>query len=168
MTYRSIVAVYQTLSRAIVLRMVCIFLTALILWELVSGIATLFTLNKPIPFQEIPSLKATQEKVSNVGLTTPFFGEYVPNGSDVKESRLNLKVVGILFSSQEGSSFVILHAEGAGDQLFNVGDFVPGGAIIRRITADGVLVERNGALESLSFPKNELIFQAQPKPLVED
>ena len=31
-----------------------------------------------------------------------------------------------------------------------------------------VFVERKGELESLSFPKNELIFEPKPKPFVED
>jgi general secretion pathway protein C len=54
------------------------------------------------------------------------------------------------------------------DQVFRVGDSLPGGAILKRVTINGVFVERKGELESLSFPQNKLIFEAQPKPLNEE
>lgn len=170
MTYNSISAVYQKLSQPVILRAFCLFLVLLIIWQLATGIESLLTFNKSISPQEnqLVAIKATKKPMSSVGLTTPFFGEYVPDDIDVKESRLNLKVVGILFSSEDAHSFVILHTQGGGDQSFHVGDSVPGGALIKRITADGVLIERNGVLESLSLPKNELIFEPQPKPLVKD
>lgn len=34
--------------------------------------------------------------------------------------------------------------------------------------ATGILVDRRGTLESLSLPKNELIFEPAAKPLTED
>lgn len=170
MAYSSISAIHHKLSRLIVFKGLWIVLTVLILWQLASGITIYLTLSKPTSKHVISSTGfPSQQKLGlNKNLATPFFGEYVPNDIDVKESRLNLKVVGILFSSQERQSFIIIHTEGAGDKSFHVGDSLPGGAIIKRINPDGVLVERNGALESLSLPKNELIFEAQPKPLVED
>ena len=105
------------------------------------------------------------------GLTEPFFGKYIPKAIDdasVKESVLNVKVVGILFAAREEDSHVILKVASGHEQTFGVGDTVSGGAVIKRITAQGVLFERNGALESLSLPKNELIFDAQAKPLIGD
>ena len=101
----------------------------------------------------------------------PFFGKYVPNNlnaADVKQSLLNLKVVGIMLAKPEKDSQVILHTAGGRDQTFRVGDTLPGGVIIKQITADAVFVERKGELASLSFPKNELIFDAPAKPLTED
>ncbi len=109
--------------------------------------------------------------MTNIGLDMPFFGNYVPknlNTTDVKQSLLNLKVVGIMLAKPEKDSQVILHTAGGRDQTFRVGDTLPGGVIIKQITPDGVFVERKGELESLSFPKNELIFEAPAKPLTED
>ena len=52
--------------------------------------------------------------------------------------------------------------------FYKIGDKIPGGAIIKRIMAGGVLAERNGALESLSLPKNDLTFEPVAKPLQEE
>lgn len=111
---------------------------------------------------------SAKQDLSNAGLTMAFFGDFIPknlNDAGVKKSMLNLKVVGILFSdNQEGSQVIIRTADGQ-EQSFKVGDSVPGGAIIKRITNDGVFVLHGGELESLSLPKNQLIFEAPARPL---
>ena len=78
---------------------------------------------------------------------------------------LDLKVVGIMFANTEGDSHVIIRTAGGHEQTFRVGDSLPGGVVIKRITPEGVLIGRNGALESLSLPKNALIFEPAAKPL---
>ena len=52
--------------------------------------------------------------------------------------------------------------------MFRVGDTIPGDAVIKRIMPDGVLLMREGVMESLSLPKNELIFEPPPKPMGEE
>lgn len=104
----------------------------------------------------------------NAGLNVPLFGEYIPkqlSDVNIKRSMLNLHVVGILFSSKKSDSQVIIRASNGDEQAFKIGDTIPGGAVLKQITADGVLVKHDGVLESLSLPKNELIFDAPPKPL---
>lgn len=109
--------------------------------------------------------------VSNLGLTMPFFGKYVPdnlNDMDIKQSMLNLKVVGIMLASTAENSQAIIHTANGRDQTYREGDTLPGNVVIKRITGKGVLVERKGELESLSFPENELIFEVPARPLAED
>ncbi len=111
----------------------------------------------------------TSPHALNKGLHMPFFGEHVPDNlhdANVKQSMLDLHVVGILFAKNEQNSQVIIRAAGGREQIYGVGDSLPGGVVIKRITPEGVLVGQNGSLESLSFPKNELIFEPPVKPLI--
>ncbi|MDI1351663.1 MAG: type II secretion system protein N, partial [bacterium] len=86
----------------------------------------------------------------------------------VKKSRLNLTLVGILLGDKMEDSQVIIRSADGEEQTYRIEDKIPGGALIKRIMAGGVLVERNGALESLSLPKNDLTFDPVPKPLIEE
>lgn len=171
MTYNFISTVCQNLSRPIVPRLLACSLGVLLVWQWIAGVASIFTLNKTsMDNGNSSAVIHTQQtsQVLNKGLTWPFFGKYVPqnlNDADVRQSMLNFKVVGIMLASPEKDSEVILHSTSGREQTFRVGDKLPGGAMIKRITEDGVLVERKGELESLSFPKNELIFGVQAKPL---
>ena len=171
MTYNAFAFVCQNLSRPIVPRILCVSLTLLILWQVVTGIGSMFSLNQSTPIGRQLPIKASvrHSAVSSAGLIKPFFGNYIPthiNDAGVKESVLNVEVVGILFSNNTTDSQVILQMSSGQVQTFRVGDTLPGGALIQRITPEGVLIERMGVLESISLPKNELIFEAQPKPLV--
>lgn len=135
------------------------------------GVGSMLALNKPTQIGNPLPIKTTiaQPAAPSAGLLKPLFGHYIPtnlNDASVKESVLNIEVVGILFSSNNADSQVILQSGGGKEQTFRVGDTLTGGAVIKRITPEGMLIERVGVLESISLPKNELIFEAQPKPLV--
>lgn len=140
------------------------------LWEIMSGFRTtghLETLSKPT------NLTNTQVSLSSSSplFTTPLFGVYVPTNlsdADIKQSMLDVQVVGIMFSANEKDSQVIIRAGGGEEKYYVVGDTLPGGAVIKRISEKGVVVLYNGALESLSLPKNELIFDVPAKPLIGD
>lgn len=115
--------------------------------------------------------KKVKEDSSNYILTSSLFGVYVPadlNEGNVKKSMLNVTLVGILFGDVSKESQVIIRAAGGEENTYKIGDKIPGGAVIKRIMAHGILVERNGALESLSFPKNDLIFEPAAEPLKEE
>lgn len=174
MSYNGILQYCQNLSKLFVTQMICICLVIVVLCQLYSGSMALFKQDKRLVVndqQRVVSPSTVNSDKNHRGLTQPFFGNYIPKAIDdasVKESVLNVKVVGILFAVREEDSQVILKIASGREQTFGVGDTVPGGAVIKRITAQGVLFERNGALESLSLPKNELIFDAQAKPLIGD
>ena len=70
-----------------------------------------------------------------------------------------------MFSTGDTASHVIIRVAGHPEQPFGVGDILPGGAIIKRISSDGVLIEHNGILESLSLPNNALTFEPPIEPL---
>ena len=158
-------------SRTIVPQMICLTLVLLLIWQIVSGLTNFFSLDKALSVRHDSSTGAkinAKPSSLNEGLKTAFFGDYVPKNlseSDVKQSMLNLKVVGIMFADSEAASHVIIRTANGNEQTFGVGDSLPGGATIKRITSDGVLIGRNGSLERLSLPKNALIFEPLPKPL---
>ena len=109
-----------------------------------------------------------EQSAINKALRTPFFGDYVPkdlNEADVKQSMLNLTVVGIMFAPRDDASSVIIQSSSGLESTYHIGDTVPGGALIKKIMPDGVFVERNGTLESLRLPIKSLHFEAPASPL---
>lgn len=102
--------------------------------------------------------------------TFPLFGQYVPKLTDVeiKQSSLDLEVVGVMFSNSETGSQVLIRAGGGEEHLYSIGDLLPGGATIKQINEKGIVVLYNGSMESLSLPKNELLFDEPAKPLIEE
>ncbi len=173
MTYNVISTVCQNMSRPIVPRILVVSLGALIIWQFAGGIMSISAANHSGVNEQLltASKTVTDHQPAKQGINAPIFGKYVPGNlgvMDVRKSMLDLKITGIMLAVHEEDSQVIIHSSSGTDQTFRVGDTLPGGAIIKRITADGVFVERKGELESLSFPKNELIFEPQPKPLTED
>ena len=98
----------------------------------------------------------------------PLFGVYVSkdlNEKDIKKSVLNVTLVGVLLASKEKYSQVIIRSVQGQEKIYKLGDEIPGGAAIKRIMANSVWVERDGQLESLSLPKNNLTFEPVAKPL---
>ncbi len=166
-----IVDVKVILARPIVPQSICLVLILLMIWQISAGFFSFFSLDKSsrVRHDQVTEKKVEAKKdSSHVGLNTAFFGDYVPNNlndADVKQSMLDLKVVGIMFANNEEASHVIIRTAGGREQTFGVGDSLPGGAVIKRVTPDGVLIGRNGALESLSLPKNALTFDPPAKPL---
>jgi general secretion pathway protein C len=136
---------------------------------IVLEIGSIFHL-KALHYQPAPPQKA-QRKNAIITKASPvfavsLFGVYVPvNLSDIKKSQLDLKVVGILYSPILEDSAVMIAATGTLEHSYKVGDTLPGGATIKKISASNVIILHNGALESLSLPKNPLHLEAPPKSL---
>ena len=151
---------------------IVIFILALLafLWEIISGfhsVDQIKTETKPLNLSNNQEPIRPNSPVFRVAL----FGDYVPlnlSEADIKQSMLDVQVVGILFAAKENESQVILRVGGGKEEPYSVGDSLPGGAIIKRISSEGIVVLHNGALESLSFPKNELIFDKPAKPLIKN
>lgn len=165
------VDVKTLLSRPIVAQSICVVLTGILIWQISSGVVSIFSLDKAMSVrhdQLIATKNEAKQGSLTIGLNTAFFGDYVPkniNEADVKQSMLDLTVVGIMFADSEEASHVIIRTAGGRERTFSVGDSLPGGAVIKRITTDGVFIKRNGSIESLSLPKSALTFEAPAKPL---
>jgi general secretion pathway protein C len=150
------------------------FLLALIVLEWINSIRVSVSLDKLTTPLKTPVLNksfAEKEMKEPPAIHINFFGDYVPNdvgAAGVKRSSLNISVVGILFASDETSSHVMLELPGHQVKVFGVGDEIPGGAVIKRITPEGILLMHDGVMESLSLPKNELLFSPPEKVLKQD
>lgn len=102
---------------------------------------------------------------------TDLFGDYIPINlaqAEIKQSMLDVKIVGIMFSGEEKNSQVVLQVAGGKEEYYVIGDTLPGGAVIKRISPEGVVVLHNGVLESLSLPKNQLLFDPPEQPLIKE
>lgn len=72
--------------------------------------------------------------------------------ADAPETRLNLKLRGILAANEATFSRAII-ASGNQDKVYSVGDTLPGGASVEAVLADRVLLRRAGRLETLRLPR---------------
>lgn len=120
--------------------------------------------NKPRLEQKIISAKSAL-------FTIPLFGTYVPVNladNEIKQSKLDFEVVGIMYSPNEKNSQVLIRVAAGEEKAYFVGDSLPGSVIIKRIRQHSILVLHNGTLESLSLPKNDLRFEKPAKPLIEE
>ena len=144
---------------------------ALLSYELVSGASQYYWIRsdlKKLPLHPVQHAKTMQQSSAQQALKIPVFGEYIPKALvdlDVKPSGLDLSLVGIVFSRDAKHSMAIISSPEHPAKPYSTGDLVPGGAKIKQITPDGVVLEREGELESLSLPKNELMFESIPEPL---
>ncbi|MEI6094547.1 MAG: type II secretion system protein N [Gammaproteobacteria bacterium] len=151
-----------------------VMMAVLLSYELLSGAVRYYRINVELKEFYLHSTqpKSTGKKQSLIEktLNIPIFGEYIPKALvdlDVKPSGLDLILVGIVFSPDSKKSMAIISVPGNQSQTFSTGDLIPGGAKIKQITPDGVVLKREGELESLSLPKNELNFEPLPKPLMQ-
>lgn len=152
------------LLRPVVAQGICIFFVFLIILQWISlgtqfwqSTKTRSSQTKPISIENSQQTKQNEQK-----LTWPLFGEYVPKqfgDMGIKQSKLDLEVVGILYSPRAKDSQVIVRTSMGEEKLFNIGDTLPGNAVIKGISPDAVLVMYHGGLERLSLPKRALTFE---------
>lgn len=170
MNYDFILSRCQKIHRLTALRVFSLSLLIMILWLWASGIMAVRDINSVLENtdKDTKITLDTTQPLSTMGLSALFFGKYTPvmiNVADVKKSMLTYRVVGIMLAEHDEDSQVIIDTLSGGDVVYRVGDMLPWGTVIRRITADGIFVERDGELESMSLPKSELIFAPPANPL---
>ena len=72
----------------------------------------------------------------------------------VPETRLNLTLKGVLAAKpMERASAIIAQGKAGKEDIYSVGDKMPGGVSIKEIHSDHVVLERGGRLETLKLPK---------------
>ena len=75
---------------------------------------------------------------------------------EVPETRLDLTLRGVLATGDQKTARAIIQVGSADEESFGVGATVTQGAVIREIRPDRVLLEREGRLETLRLPREEL------------
>lgn len=75
---------------------------------------------------------------------------------DAPDTRLNLTLRGILFNPNAEFARAIIASPNQPDDLYRVGDEIPGGATIEQIHPDRVILQRGGNFETLRLPEERL------------
>lgn len=82
--------------------------------------------------------------------TQPQLGE----APTAPETRLNLALRGV-FASEDEKALAIIASGGATERFYRVGDNIAGGAILKAVYPDRVILERSLQLETLTLPKGK-------------
>lgn len=72
------------------------------------------------------------------------------------ETHLNLTLRGVAANDDPALARAIIASPKAGEESYAIGDDIPGGAKLRKILPDRVLLERKGRYETLRLPKEGL------------
>ncbi len=70
------------------------------------------------------------------------------------KTRLNLTLRGV-YATEADDAMAIIANGGANERFYHIGDSIPGGAILKAVYPDRVLLERNAKMETLPMPKGE-------------
>ena len=155
------------LNRPLVPKVICIFCGVLLLLLLVHVKSTLW----PEELQDLTVLNANQEEPNvQKSLEIPLFGNYASvngNGGIIRQSTLAIDIIGIMYSSRASHSQVLIRLNNGEEHSYVVGDELPGGAVIKKIKVDSVVILFQGTLEVLNLPANKLQFDEPAKPLIE-
>jgi general secretion pathway protein C len=123
---------------------------------------------EPSPASEEQIIVPTKKDSFDSLVRSSLFGVYVSNdlsGDNVKKSMLDITLVGILLGNTANDSQVIIRTANGEEKNYRVNDKIPGGVVLKRIMAGGILVEHNGSLERVTLQKEELKFEPAAKPL---
>jgi len=88
----------------------------------------------------------------------------VADASNAPPTRVALVLTGIIAGVDPSSGFAIVGENATAAKVHAVGDRLPGGVKLHSVEADRVLLERDGALESLMLPR-QAINRAPPPQL---
>lgn len=124
--------------------------------EIMSGINFLRQSSKTIQPQQKINNKVTKEQDYQFRPSS-LFGIYLPKQdyTTIKKTRLDVNLVGILFSKKSKQSQVLISSGNNEAKLYTVGEELPQGAVIKKITPLEVIILYNGDLERLTLRKNK-------------
>ncbi len=74
-----------------------------------------------------------------------------PVVKDLPKTKLNLTLTGVMTSDSQETASALIQGPDRETVYYRVNDELPGGAILKQVHADRVVVERSGSLENLEF-----------------
>jgi len=113
----------------------------------------------PIQQQAQPLIKQQNQQQSFNKLTSAnVFGvsekTIVQKQTKAPETKLNLTLKGVLAATpMKMASAIIAQGKNGKEDIYGIGDKIPGGVTIKEIHPDHVMLERNGRLETLKLQK---------------
>lgn len=104
--------------------------------------------------------KAPAQSVDLGELT--FFGEpgddaapQVTETENLPETNLQLVLRGVMAGDTERRDSALVEGPNGETEVYRVGGSLPGNALLRKVHQKRIVIERGGALETLSFPEDE-------------
>ena len=82
--------------------------------------------------------------------------ESAPAPITAPETRLNLKLNGIIASDGENTAGAIIEKSPGNQEYFALGDTISNGVTLKEVYTDRVILSRSGRLETLSLPKLDI------------
>lgn len=83
-------------------------------------------------------------------------GRDIPSVESLPETQLNLTLSGVVASGNVTGGGAIIAAPGGVEAFYAINAHLPGGATLKEVHPDRVVLERNGRLETLRLPKEGL------------
>mgnify|MGYP001427429178 CR=1 FL=1 len=142
---------------------------AMLLWML-ARLLLLISVGPAVPVQESGFRIQTVNRSGNEGSLSQWhlFGQsgatdsLLSNTQSAPETDLQLSLRGTLNLESREDGLAIIVDDTGRQQAYRVGDALPGGAVLESITSRRVLLRRNGALEGLSLPQNDIVSTTGP------
>lgn len=104
------------------------------------------------PDEYLDNSSAVATKLSHVA-DAHLFGSFVNDLNALPQTMLQLTLQGIAYSTDPNvPSRAIIRARSGKTEVYQIGQTVPGGAIIKKIQKDLVVLDDNHQLESLKLP----------------
>lgn len=92
------------------------------------------------------------------------FGNYaIVKAKLLPQSQLNLTLEGIFYSSNPQQSQALIATTDVPVKIYKIGAELPGGAKVKEILPDSVIIEQNNKLANLPLKKPRLKFAPKPK-----
>lgn len=138
---------------------------ALITWMLLSD-------QEPVTVAPLPTAKTLPQAVNQQAFheltNAHLFGIMGKTGpvttTKVPETRLNLILKGILADEpMQNASVIISRSKGGKEEVYGLGDKMPGGIIIKEIHSEHIILLRQGQLETLRLIKESGVGKASSK-----
>ncbi len=103
----------------------------------------------PISNNSAPQYRVTEITSANL------FGDPRPKqviNKNIPKTNLNLKLIGVLWASDQGMGRVIIQSGNKNANLYSIGDDIEGAnASVKEINTNEILISRNGATEKLAL-----------------
>lgn len=95
------------------------------------------------------------QKIAQLHLFGSAPKDKAPDIADAPKTRLNLTLLGV-YATESNEAIAIIASGGAEEKIYQVDDTIPGGAVLKSVLPDRVLLERQSKMETLPFPKDAI------------
>ncbi len=88
--------------------------------------------------------------------------EVATDAENAPETPLKLTLRGVFATEDKGAAYAIIAGPDGKEMSYGLEDELPGGAVLKAVFADRVILTRNGRNETLSLPKDILAYKSPP------